>query len=83
MTDDRIVDWRVMCFEEDGDKLLNTVQLGKAGIREVQDIICPNDDQEMCGSYHLSKEMIEWMAIRFNNKELINCNFDLFIERDT
>ena len=78
-----IATWRIKCFESDGEDWLNTFHLGPADIEEIQKVVYPTDEQEMCGSYQLSKEMIEWLAIRFNNKEILNVNGDLFIERDT
>jgi hypothetical protein len=79
----QIVDWRIMRFETKGNKLLEVFQMGKAEISDIKNVVCPNDDQEMCGSYGLSHEMISWLAVKFKNYEIVGIDGDLFIERDS
>jgi len=79
----QLVEWRAMFFELVGDNYLYSIPLGRAEIAEIQAIVCPDDDQEMCGSYPLSKEMVEWLAIRFDKTEIIDPRYDLFLERET
>ena len=80
---DRIVRWRLMCFEPEGDQLLSSLDLGEASIKEVQAAIQPDDSQEMCGSYPLTDLKVEWIRAKFGMKLPIAASSDLYLERDS
>lgn len=80
---DRLVSWRVMCFEADGDRLLSVTDLGDAGLEEIRSAIMPSDNHEMCGSYPLTGKMIEWLCQRFGKELPDPSGCELFLERES
>lgn len=80
---DRLVRWRIMQFEVEGDKLLSIIDLGEACIEEVQTAIQPDDSQEMCGSYRLTARMAEWVRRRFGKELPSLAAGELFLEQES
>jgi hypothetical protein len=77
------VAWRLMCFQKNGEKLIKIVDVGMCQIDLIADIVSPNDQQEMCGSYRIEHGMLAQLVKLLQVPNDILYNYDVFIERDS